>query len=169
MPPYRLLYQGCRVIVQRDRRTHVGITPSISRSGADSQPPVGTPARGSLAPPVDLVAKQRVDEPLVLLSHPESVAHPDRRIPEGHPPPSAIRDAAPRYTERMTKRLVDVDDDKLEQVRTLLGTSTTKATVNEALAEVLALGARREALLNPELVTGSADLADDAHRRSAWA
>jgi Arc/MetJ family transcription regulator len=69
----------------------------------------------------------------------------------------------------MTKRLVDVDDDKLEQVRTLLGTSTTKATVNGALAEVLALAARREVLLNPELVAGSADLADDEHRRSAWA
>jgi Arc/MetJ family transcription regulator len=69
----------------------------------------------------------------------------------------------------MTKRLVDVDDEKLEQVRRLLGTSTTKATVNEALAEVLALAQRREALLNPEVVAGSAELSDDDQRRSVWA
>jgi len=69
----------------------------------------------------------------------------------------------------VTKRLVDVDDDMLAQVRTLLGTSTTKATINGALAEVLALAARREVLLNPELVAGSAALADDELRRSAWA
>jgi Arc/MetJ family transcription regulator len=69
----------------------------------------------------------------------------------------------------MTKRLVDVDDDKLEQVRALLGTSTTKATVNAALAEVLALEERRQALLHPDRVAGSADLADDERRRSAWA
>jgi Arc/MetJ family transcription regulator len=64
---------------------------------------------------------------------------------------------------------VDVDDDKLEQVRRLLGTSTTKATVNEALAEVLALAERREILLNPEVVAGSGELSDDEQRGSAWA
>ncbi|BBX11767.1 MULTISPECIES: type II toxin-antitoxin system VapB family antitoxin [Mycobacteriaceae] len=69
----------------------------------------------------------------------------------------------------MTKRLIDVDDDKLEQARRLLGTSTAKATVNEALAELLALAQRREALLHPESVAGSADLATDEQRRSAWA
>ncbi|CAJ1502532.1 DUF2191 domain-containing protein [[Mycobacterium] kokjensenii] len=69
----------------------------------------------------------------------------------------------------MTKRLIDVDDDRLEQVRLLLGTSTVKATVNEALAEVLALAQRREALLQPEAVAGSAELAADEQRRSAWA
>lgn len=69
----------------------------------------------------------------------------------------------------MTKRLIDVDDDKLEQVRLLLGTSTAKATVNEALAEVLALAERRKALLNPEAVAGSAELATEERRRSAWA
>lgn len=69
----------------------------------------------------------------------------------------------------MTKRLVDVDDDKLEQVRRLLGTSTIKATVNEALAEVLALARRRQALLDPEVVAGSGELSDDDQRRSAWA
>jgi Arc/MetJ family transcription regulator len=69
----------------------------------------------------------------------------------------------------MTKRLIDVDDDKLEQARLLLGTSTAKATVNEALAEVLALAQRRKALLRPEVVAGSAELAADQQRRSAWA
>jgi Arc/MetJ family transcription regulator len=69
----------------------------------------------------------------------------------------------------VTKRLVDVDDDKLDEVRTLLGTSTTKATVNGALEEVLALAARRRALLDIEVVAGSADLARDDQRRAAWA
>ncbi len=69
----------------------------------------------------------------------------------------------------MTKRLVDLDDDKLARVRTLLGTSTMKATVNGALDEVLALAARREALLDLEADAGSAELADDERRRAAWA
>ncbi|MGH3500685.1 MAG: type II toxin-antitoxin system VapB family antitoxin [Nocardioidaceae bacterium] len=69
----------------------------------------------------------------------------------------------------MTKRLVDVDDAKLDEVRTLLGTSTTKATVNSALEEVIALTARRRALLDDEAVAGSADLAQDEQRRAAWA
>lgn len=73
------------------------------------------------------------------------------------------------YIRRMTKRLIDVDDDKLEQVRLVLGTSTAKATVNAALAEVLALAQRREALLRPEVVAGSTELAADEQRRSAWA
>jgi hypothetical protein len=69
----------------------------------------------------------------------------------------------------MTKRLVDVDDTKLDEVRTLLGTSTTKATVNGALEEVLALAARRRALLDGDAVAGSPDLAQDEQRRAAWA
>ncbi len=68
----------------------------------------------------------------------------------------------------MTKRLVDVDDAKLDEVRALLGTSTMKATVNGALDEVLALGARRRALLG-DAVAGSGDLAADERRRAAWA
>jgi Arc/MetJ family transcription regulator len=69
----------------------------------------------------------------------------------------------------MTKRLIDVDDVKLEQVRALLGTSTTKATVNSALQEVLALAQRRRALLDDEALAGSDDLAHDEQRRTAWA
>lgn len=69
----------------------------------------------------------------------------------------------------MTKRLVDLDDDKLAQVRALLGTATLNDTVNGALDEVLAIAARREALLHEDAFAGSADLADDSRRRSAWA
>lgn len=69
----------------------------------------------------------------------------------------------------MTKRLVDLDDAKLAEVRTLLGTATTKATVNGALDEVLALAARRRALLDGDAVAGSSDLAQDEQRRAAWA
>jgi Arc/MetJ family transcription regulator len=69
----------------------------------------------------------------------------------------------------MTKRLVDVDDAKLEEVRALLGTPTTKATVNGALEEVLALAARRRALLDDDALAGSDDLAHDEQRRAAWA
>jgi Arc/MetJ family transcription regulator len=69
----------------------------------------------------------------------------------------------------MTKRLIDVDDEVLEQVRVLLRTSTTKATVNEALAEVVALAARRRALLAEVTIAGSGELADDDRRRAAWA
>jgi hypothetical protein len=68
----------------------------------------------------------------------------------------------------VTKRLVDVDDEKLDAVRALLGTATTKATVNGALEEVLALAARRRDLLDLAAVAGSEDLAHDQQRRAAW-
>jgi len=64
----------------------------------------------------------------------------------------------------MTKRLIDVDDDKLEAVRTLLDTRTLKATVDAALDEVLALDQRRRALLAEQGV----DLADPDARQAAW-
>lgn len=67
----------------------------------------------------------------------------------------------------MTKRLIDVDDDKLEAVKALLGTTTLKATVNEALDEVLALDQRRKDLLAERGVELS-ELADPDIRRAAW-
>jgi Arc/MetJ family transcription regulator len=67
----------------------------------------------------------------------------------------------------MTKRLVDVDDEKLEAVRRVLGTQTLKATVAGALDEVLALDRRRRALL-AEREAPTAALADVDERRSAW-
>ncbi len=67
----------------------------------------------------------------------------------------------------MTKRLIDVDDEKLDAVKTLLGTATLKATVNAALDEVLALDQRRRALLAERGVDLS-ELADADARRAAW-
>ncbi|MDA8392887.1 MAG: DUF2191 domain-containing protein [Actinomycetota bacterium] len=67
----------------------------------------------------------------------------------------------------MTKRLVDIDDEKLEAVRCLLGTQTLKATVAGALDEVLALDLRRQELL-PEGRSPSAALADPDERDAAW-
>ncbi|MHB8246484.1 MAG: DUF2191 domain-containing protein [Acidimicrobiales bacterium] len=67
----------------------------------------------------------------------------------------------------MTKRLVDVDDEKLEAVRRLLGTQTLKATVAGALDEVLALDHRRKELL-AERGAAPTVLADPDERRAAW-
>jgi Arc/MetJ family transcription regulator len=43
----------------------------------------------------------------------------------------------------MTKTLIDVDDATLHQAQHELGTATKRDTVNEALAQVVALAARR--------------------------
>ena len=67
----------------------------------------------------------------------------------------------------VTKRLVDVDDEKLEAVRCLLGTQTLKATVAGALDEVLALDLRRKELL-AERGAPPAALADPDERDAAW-
>jgi Arc/MetJ family transcription regulator len=67
----------------------------------------------------------------------------------------------------VTKRLIEVDDDKLESVRELLGTRTLKATVDGAFDEVLALAKRRKALL-AQRGAGESTLADPETRRAAW-
>ena len=67
----------------------------------------------------------------------------------------------------MTKRLIEVDDDKLTAVRALLGTRTLKATVDQAFDEVLALDQRRRALM-AERGVDEALLADPEARRAAW-
>ncbi len=67
----------------------------------------------------------------------------------------------------VTKRLIEVDDAKLDEVRALLGTRTLKATVAAALDEVLALDRRRRALLAERGVDVS-ELADPAARQAAW-
>jgi Arc/MetJ family transcription regulator len=46
----------------------------------------------------------------------------------------------------MAKTLVDIDEHQLEEARRVLGTRTKKDTVNAALAEVVALAARRRDL-----------------------
>ena len=67
----------------------------------------------------------------------------------------------------MTKRLIDVDDEKLDAVRALLGTQTLKDTVDGAFEEVLALDRRRRALLAERGVDTGA-LADPPARQAAW-
>lgn len=67
----------------------------------------------------------------------------------------------------MTKRLIDVDDKKLDAVRAVLATATLKATVNAALDEVLALEQRRKALL-AERGVDLAALEDVDARRAVW-
>lgn len=67
----------------------------------------------------------------------------------------------------MTKRLIDVDDEKVAAVRSLLGTRTLKATVDEAFDEVLALEQRRRALLRGA-GAGASSLGDPEARRAAW-
>lgn len=67
----------------------------------------------------------------------------------------------------MTKRLIDVDDEKVEAIRALLGTRTLKATIDGALNEVLALERRRQALLSHRGADLSS-LGDPEGRSAAW-
>jgi Arc/MetJ family transcription regulator len=46
----------------------------------------------------------------------------------------------------VTRTLIDANDELLARARVLLGTSTKKDTVNAALAQVIALSARRQFL-----------------------
>lgn len=79
----------------------------------------------------------------------------------------AISSSLIRYPHVVPKRLIEVDDEKLDAVRALLGTATLKATVDSAFDEVLALDARRRALL-AEHGVDVALLADPEARRAAW-
>lgn len=65
----------------------------------------------------------------------------------------------------VAKTLIDVDPELLRQAKDLLATDTKKATVNAALAEVVALNARR-ALLT-DAADGAFGSADD-QRTAAW-
>jgi Arc/MetJ family transcription regulator len=67
----------------------------------------------------------------------------------------------------MAKTLIDVDAVLLHQVQKLLGVRTKKAAVNAALAEVVALHARRDFLAS----AAEGIFADAAHehlREAAW-
>ena len=72
-----------------------------------------------------------------------------------------------RYIADVTKRLVDIDDEVLDQAREVLGTATIKATVNQALADAVALAARRRHLRRLES-NGLPDLLDPEVQASAW-
>ena len=67
------------------------------------------------------------------------------------------------YTYRMTKRLIDVDDDALDAARAQLGTRTIKDTVNQALRS--AARQRGTQLASALSVLADADLDD---RSAAW-
>lgn len=67
----------------------------------------------------------------------------------------------------MTRTLIDIDDDLLERSRALLGTDTKKDTVNAALAQVIALDARRQFLADAR-AGALVDATDDAVMGSAW-
>lgn len=89
-------------------------------------------------------------------------------IASGHwLPLKAIPARSVRYPDAVTKRLIEIDDSKLDAVRRLLGTRTLKATVDEAFDEVLALEHRRRALL-AERGVDTALLSDPDARRAAW-
>jgi Arc/MetJ family transcription regulator len=63
----------------------------------------------------------------------------------------------------VVKRLVEIDDEFLEAARTELGTSTIKATVNEALR--LAAGRRNDEVARALDVLAQSRLPD---RKEAW-
>lgn len=67
----------------------------------------------------------------------------------------------------MTKRLVDIDDDLLAEVRVLTGAATMKEAVNAALQQVIDDELRRRHLRRLEAGVGT-DLADDEVMRDAW-
>ncbi len=67
----------------------------------------------------------------------------------------------------MTKTLIDIDDVALEAARRALRTITKKDTVNEALAVVAALSARRRDL-ERFAADAHADLRDADIMSSAW-
>lgn len=67
----------------------------------------------------------------------------------------------------MTKRLVDIADDKLAEAREILGEASIKGTVNAALDEVIALNRRRR-LLERLVEQRGVDLSDEEIMREAW-
>lgn len=67
----------------------------------------------------------------------------------------------------MTKKLVDIDETVLAHAAEVLGARTMKDTVNQALAEVVRLGARRA---HAARLAGmeDMDLADERVMGGAW-
>lgn len=67
----------------------------------------------------------------------------------------------------VTKRLVDIDDDLLEEVRNLIGASTMKEAVNGALQHVVDFDLRVRHVQRLRSMEGI-DLADEELMRGAW-
>ena len=71
------------------------------------------------------------------------------------------------YTIRVTKRLIDIDDALLSEVRAITRASTMKEAVNTAMRELVNIELRRRHLRRLEAGTGI-DLADDDTMSGAW-
>ena len=67
----------------------------------------------------------------------------------------------------MRKTSVDIDDHLIEQVRSVLGTSSIKETIDSALREVLRVDARREEIRALTEMDGM-DLANKDVMTKAW-
>ena len=67
----------------------------------------------------------------------------------------------------VTRTLIDTNDELLAQAQALLGTGTKKDTVNAALAQVVALDARRQ-FLDDARTGGLADGHDESVLDRAW-
>lgn len=67
----------------------------------------------------------------------------------------------------MTKKLIDINDDRLAEASEVLGAVTMKDTVNGALHEVVQLARRREHARRLLTMDGL-DLDDDAVMAKAW-
>ena len=145
------------------RRPRVRSPPAshLAKRPPSNATPTRSPATLSRA---NLGHRWSADRPLTV-----GVSLPERR-PEGRARRCSRRlSVLPRrdILERITKRLIEVNDDKLDAVRALLGTRTLKATVDAALDEVLALDRRRRALL-AERGVGVEVIADPVARQASW-
>jgi Arc/MetJ family transcription regulator len=67
----------------------------------------------------------------------------------------------------VTRTLIDTDDELLTRAQAVLGTGTKKDTVNAALAQVVALNARRQ-FLDDARRGDLADAADQQLMDQAW-
>ena len=67
----------------------------------------------------------------------------------------------------MRKTSVDIDDHLIDQVRSVLGTSSIKETIDTALREVLRIDARRQEVRALAEMDGM-DLADKNIMAKAW-
>ena len=70
----------------------------------------------------------------------------------------------------MAKRLVDIDDEVLEEARRALGTTTIKDTVNTALDEAVRAARRRSLTVEDLQAVGAllVDLGDPEVMARAW-
>ena len=68
---------------------------------------------------------------------------------------------------RMAMRVVDIDDELLEQARHITGAATIKDTVNTALKHVVAAELRQRHALRLAGLRGT-DIADDDVMSGAW-